>query len=166
MGDDSNGNEVGSNGSEGSERAEQDPKRRAIMRARRGRTQETFWYTIAGYLLVTALTVVTVVIGVTLYSLPLDSGLLLLGLIVFSVLPYPAFALDSGYLKSMGSPWVPRTRRYAAAGIGVPILCWLIADTFFVTVEAIGIGLFSFLPITVVLSAFYLVRRHRHVGVP
>lgn len=159
MDDDSNANGA-------SERAEQDPKRRAIMRARRGRTRETFWYTVAGYLVVTAFTAVTVVVGVTLYNLPLDSGLLLLGLIVFSVLPYPAFALDSGYLKSMGSPWIPRARRYAAVGIAGPILCWLIADTFLPTVEAIGIGLFSFLPITVVLSVLYLVRRHRHVGVP
>lgn len=159
MDDDSNVNGA-------SERAEQDPKRRAIMRARRGRTRETFWYTVAGYLVVTAFTVVTVVVGVTLYSLPLDSGLLLLGLIVFSVLPYPAFALDSGYLKSMGSPWIPRARRYVAVGIAGPLLCWLLADTFLPTVEAIGIGLFSFLPITVVLSVLYLVRRHRHVGVP
>ena len=155
-----------SNANGGSERAEQDPKRRAIMRARRGRTRETFWYTIAGYLVVTALTVATIVVGVTVYNLPLDSGLIVLGLIAFSVLPYPAFVLDSGYLKSMGSPWVPRMRRYAVVGIGGPILCWLIADTFVPTVEAIGIGLFSFLPITVVLSAFHLFQRHRRVGVP
>lgn len=150
----------------GTPQRELDPKRRAIMRSRRGRTRETFWYTIAGYVLVTVFTAVSIAVGVAVYGLPLDSGLLLLGLIAFSVVPYPALALDAGYLETMGSPWVPRTRRYAGVGVATPVLFGLVSGNVLHTVEAVGVGLFSFLPITVVLSVVYLAQRHRHVGVP
>lgn len=142
---------------------ERDPKRRAWMRSRRGRTGETFWYTIAGYLFIVGLTVVTIAVGTVAYQLPLDSGLLVLGLVAFSVVPYPAFLLDAVYLRSIGSVWLPNLKLYLGIGIIAPVCFGVAASYVLLPIEAIGIGLFSLLPVTVALSVLHLVQRHRYV---
>lgn len=143
---------------------EKDPKKRALMRSRRGRTGETFWYTIAGYLLLVGFSIGYFVSGTIIGSVPLDGGLLLLGLILFSVLPYPAFVLDTGYLRSTESTWIPQWKSYFGIGVLSPVLMSGISNSYLTSVEALGIGLVTFLLITVGICTFHLVQRYRYVG--
>ena len=146
---------------------ERDIETRRSMRKRRGRTGETFWYTIVGYVFITSISIGLLVynFGYTEYLSSADAVFLVFGLIAFSVVPYPAIVLDSAYLRSVNSEWTPNWRWYAGLGTALPIGVGVLTVPFVTWIEVIGLSLLTFLPVTTVLCIHYLLSRYRFAKV-
>lgn len=134
------------------------------------RTGERFWVTIAGYLLVTV--AILAYLGISSVTDPGGSveaggGLLLVLLVLFSIFPYPAFVLDTSYIRRLHIGWNPSWRRYFAVGFLVPVLVFVVALVLLpVIVIAIGAASLAFLVVTILLSSYHLYARRRYLGTP
>jgi len=127
------------------------------------RTGETFWFTIAGYLAVVFLTLVYIILSNIFFPLEgseTEYGLLILALVAFSIIPYPAFFLDSVYVRRRYVETYPDWRRYFMAGILTPICTFIILVLLMTNIIlSVGISLVSFLIITILSSVYYLYNR-------
>jgi hypothetical protein len=132
------------------------------------RTGERFWFTIAGYLSIVFATLAYISVSYMISSgsnSGTGHGLLILGLVFFSILPYPAFFLDTNYVRGKYIEWTPSWRRYFGIGILVPIGMFIISMFSIDIVPSVGISLLSFLLITILLSVYHLYKRQKYTEI-
>ncbi|MGZ0745747.1 hypothetical protein [Haloparvum sp. AD34] len=130
-------------------------------------TSEKYWYTLAGYIAVCGITLIAALItgieaGGEAAGSVLGGGISIVS--ILGIVVYPALFKDSAYVRGMGY-WRPKWWKYIGAGLGIPLLVYLLIST----AGLFGAPIFAFIVHAITASGtatVYLYQRHKRIGVP